>query len=137
MKKLFTIALFVFGLSVYVQAQDVVPYKEYNVSLSENTVKLSPGESKQITVSLLRSKGFSKSKATLGLASPLPAGVTIAYEPAEGVMESSVATITASKEAKDGQYQVILKSSLRSLEKGTIVKVIVEGGSAKDALTSN
>jgi hypothetical protein len=88
-------------------------------------------------MSLLRSKDFSRSKANLGLSSSLPAGITLSYEPAEGVLESSVATITASKEAKAGQYQIILKSTLRNLTKGAIVKVVVEEGVAKDAVSLN
>jgi hypothetical protein len=138
MKKLLTLAFFALGISLFAQAQDnVAPRKEYSVSLSENIIKIAPGETKQITMSLLRSKDFSRSKANLGLSSSLPAGITLSYEPAEGVLESSVATITASKEAKAGQYQIILKSTLRNLTKGAIVKVVVEEGVAKDAVSLN
>jgi uncharacterized membrane protein len=139
MKKLFSITLILFGLSVYAQAQEkAVPVKEYTVSLSENSIKLAPGESKQVTINLLRSKGFSNSEVKLGISSALPSGITIAYEPATGVFESSVATITASKEATEGQYQIILKSSIKNITKGSIVKVVVEGSSVpKDAVSLN
>jgi hypothetical protein len=139
MKKLLTLALALAGFSLYAQTtENAAPYKEYSVSLSENSITLAPGESKQVTVTLLRSKGFSKSVATLGLSSSLPEGVTVSYEPASGVIESTVATISASKEVKAGQYQLILKSTLKNITKGTIVKVTVEGaGVSKDAVSLN
>lgn len=139
MKKIFSITLILFSVSLYALAQEkTTPRTEYQVSLSENIVKIAPGESKQITVNLLRSKGYSKSEAKLGLSSSLPAGVTVTYEPAEGLMESSVATIAASKEAKAGEYQIILKSTLKNLIKGSIVKVVVEGSAvSKDAVSLN
>lgn len=138
MKKLLTLAFFAFGISLFTQAQDsVAPRKEYSVSLSESSVTLAPGEAKQITVNLLRSKSFLSSKGNLGLSSSLPAGITVTYEPAEGVLESSVATITASKDTKPGQYQIILKSTVRNLSKGSIVKVVVGEAVAKDAVSLN
>jgi hypothetical protein len=139
MKKLFSMTLLLVGLSATSQAQEnVAPRSEYVVSVSENTVKITPGESKQVTLNLIRSKSFSRSKASLGLSSSLPAGITVTYEPATGVIESSVATISASKETKEGQYQIILKSTVRNLTKGTIVKVMVEGSTVpKDAVTLN
>lgn len=139
MKKIFSITLILFGFSVYAQAQEkAAPHKEYSVSLSENSIKLAPGESRQITVNLLRSKGFSKSEATLGLSTALPAGITVTFEPATGVFESSVATITASKEVAEGQYQIILKSSLKNITKGSLVKVVVAGSTVpKDAVSLN
>jgi hypothetical protein len=112
------------------------PRTEYSVSLSENVVKLKPGETKQLTVSVLKSKGYSRSATKLGLSSSLPAGVTVAYEPAEGMFESSVASFTAAADSKAGEYQVILKTTVNNKIKGSIVKVVVENGVA-NALSSN
>jgi len=139
MKKLFTLALASFVVISFAQAQDqAVPRTEYSVSVSDKAVTLAPGETKQITISILRSKSFTSSLAKLGLSSTLPAGVTVSYEPSEGVKESSIATISASKDAVVGEYQIILKSTVKNLTKGTIIKVSVGGSSVpKDAVTIN
>lgn len=146
MKRLFFLAIVLVGASVNssyaqeksAQAGDKTPPRtEYSVSLSENVVKLKPGETKQVTVSILKSKGYARSAAKLGLSSSLPAGITIAYEPAEGMFESSVASFTAAADSKAGEYQVILKTTVNNKIKGSIVKVVVENGVAKDALSAN
>ena len=97
---------------------------------------LKPGETKQLTISVLRSKSYSRTTAKLGLSSSLPDGVTLTYEPAEGMFESSIASITAAPDSKAGEYQVILKTSLNNKVKGSIVKVVVETN-VKAALSSN
>lgn len=136
MKKLFSLVILLFTF-VLTQAQDV-PRTEYTVSVSERLVNLIPGDTKQITVAINKSKGFSKSKAKFGVSSFLPKGITISYEPSEGVVEKTVATITASKDVMEGEYQIILKSELRNITKGTIIKLVVTGSAvAKDAISAN
>jgi hypothetical protein len=138
MKKIFP---FILILSVAVVsaaiAQDkTAPRTEYSVSLSEKVVNLKPGETKPITVSLLKSKSYSRSKAKLGLSSTLPEGITVAFEPAEGVFDESVASIAANSTAKDGEYQIIIKTTMNNKIKGSIVKVVVGSGMEK-AITAN
>lgn len=137
MKRLFLSIVFAaVSISGYAQ-EKTAPRTEYSVSLSENVVRLKPGETKQLTVSILKSKNYSRSATKLGLSSSLPAGVTVAYEPAEGMFESSVASFTAAADSKAGEYQVILKTSVNNKIKGSIVKVVVENSAAKDALSAN
>lgn len=138
MKKLFPLILIVtFAAASTAIAQDkTAPRTEYSVSLSEKVVNLKPGETKQITVSLLKSKSYSRSKAKLGLSSTLPEGVTVAFEPAEGVFDESVASISANSTAKDGEYQIIIKTTINNKIKGSIVKVVVGSGMEK-AITAN
>jgi hypothetical protein len=138
MKKLL---LFAFILSVAtindgVAQEKTAPRTEYSVSLSENIVKLTAGETKQLTVSILKSKQYSKSKVKLGLSSTLPEGVTITFEPAEGIFDSSVASIAVADNVKEGEYQIIIKSTVNNKIKGSIVKVVVSGVS-KEAITAN
>lgn len=135
MKKLLTIALIFVAPLLFAQEQANIPRTEYQVSVSEKTVKIAPGETKQVTVSILKSKGFAKSKTSLGLSSSLPAGITVHYEPAEGLFETSTATISAAADAVAGEYQLILKSTVRNLTKGTIVKLVVGNSTPKDAVT--
>ncbi len=146
MKRLFPFAIVLVAVSVhsgYAQEKTslsggkTAPRTEYSVSLSENVVKLKPGETKQLTVSILKSKGYLRSAAKLGLSSSLPAGVTVAYEPAEGMFESSVASFTAAANAKGGEYQVVLKTTVNNKIKGSIVKVVVENSIPKDAVSVN
>lgn len=135
MKNLLLTVLAVAAITFTASAQ-VAPRTEYSVSLSENKIQVKPGESKEITVSILRSKSFAKSEAKLGLSSGLPEGITVTYANAEGMFESTIATITASPETKEGEYQLILKTTLNNKTKGSIVKLVV-GSSIQNALTAN
>jgi hypothetical protein len=138
MKRLFLLAFVFSAVSITGYSQEkTAPQTDFTVSLSENVVTIKPGETKQVTVSILRSKSYSRTQAKLGLSSSLPEGLTVAYEPAEGMFESSVATFTAAADSKAGEYQVILKTTLNNKIKGSIVKVVVENGTSKDALSSN
>lgn len=138
MKKLFPLILILSAAVVSVSiAQDkTAPRSEYFVSLSEKIVNLKPGETKQVTVSLLKSKSYSRSKAKLGLSSTLPEGITVAFEPAEGVFDESVASISANSTAKEGQHQIIINTTINNKIKGSIVKVVVGSGMEK-AITAN
>lgn len=139
MKKLILSVLAVAAVAFSVAAQDkIAPRTEYSVSVSENKIQVKPGESKELTVSILRSKSFSKAQAKLGLSSGLPEGVTIGFAPAEGLFESSVATVSVAPNTKEGEYQLILKTTLNNKIKGTIVKLTVTSTPvAKEALTAN
>ena len=139
MKKLILSVLAVAAVTFSAAAQEkVAPRTEYSVSLSENKIQVKPGESKEVTISILRSKSFAKAQAKLGLSSGLPEGITIGFAPAEGLFDSSVATLTVSPNTKEGEYSVILKSTLNNKIKGTIIKLIVTSSPvAADALTAN
>lgn len=126
MKSTFLTIIALAAVTFAATAQEkAVPRTEYTVSVSENTVQVKPGESKEITVSIVRSKSYSKADAKLGISSALPEGVTIHYAPAEGLFDSSIATIAASADAKTGEYQIILRTSVNNKIKGSIVKLIV------------
>ena len=138
MKRLFLLSIVFAAVSISGYAQEkTAPRTDYSVSLSENVVKLKPGETKQLTVTVLKSKSYSRSATKLGLSSALPAGVSVVYEPAEGMFESSIASITAAPDSKAVEYQVILKTSVNNKIKGSIVKVVVENSVAKDAVSAN
>ena len=139
MKKLLLFAFVLVAASVnYGYAQEkTAPRTDYSVSLSENVITIKPGETKELTVNILKSKSFANSTVKLGLSSSLPDGLAIAYAPAEGKFDSSVATFTASADAKAGEFQVILKTNLNNKIKGSIVKVVVENSVAKNAVSVN
>ncbi len=139
MKKLIVLSIVLVAATLtHGNAQEkTAPRTEYSVSLSENVVRLKPGETKQLTVSILKSKSYSRSTAKLGLSSSLPKGVTVLYAPTDGLFENSVVSFTAAADAKEGEYQVILKTTVNNKIKGSIVKVVVETNVAKDAITAN
>ena len=125
MKTLLTLSfLFVVVLS-FAQSTSELPRTEFTINLSESSLTLKPGETKQVTVSILRSKHFSKEKATMGLLSSLPQGITITYEPKEGNFENSVATIAAASDAALGISQLALSATLSTKKKGAILKLVV------------
>lgn len=107
------------------QTKTELPRTEFTISLSENSLTIKPGESKQITVAVHRSKSYAKSKAIMGLSSALPEGLTAVYEPAEGNFETSVVTLTAGPTAVSGTYQIVLNGTLNHKTKGSILKLSV------------
>ncbi|MFZ6010139.1 MAG: hypothetical protein ACOYXT_07285 [Bacteroidota bacterium] len=109
------------------------PRTEFIMELSTHELEIKAGETKDVTVDLLRSKGYNKSKAKLGLSSSLPKDVTLVYDPAEGVMERSIAKITVAANAKPGTYQLMLNCTINNKSKGTILKLMVKDASGNIA----
>ena len=125
MKTAFTLSILLVVTAAMAQNKTEMPRSEFVISLSENSITLKPGESKQVIVSIIRSKSFAKGKATLGTPSVLPQGITLVYEPAEGNFESSVATITTGSTSATGSYQLVLNGTINYKTKGTILKLTV------------
>jgi hypothetical protein len=121
--------LFFASVMVMAQSGAEMPHKEFTINLSESTLSLKPGESKQLTVSIFRSKSFSKAEAVLAFSNKLPEGITAQYEPFRGNFETSVLTITAGPEMVLGTYQVIPNGTLNYKTKGNILKISVSNES--------
>jgi hypothetical protein len=100
-------------------------HAEFSIVLSESSINLKPGESKQVGISIVRSKGFTKGDVELSLSNALPEGITVNYEPAAGHFDASTVTITASATAATGVYQLVLNGRIQNKVKGTILKVAV------------
>lgn len=126
MKKLFTLSFLFIAAMVVAQTHTELPRTDFLVNVSESSLTLKPGESKQVTVSIVRSKYYAKEKAMLGLMGQLPKGITVTYEPAEGNFDTSLATISVSADAVNGAYNIVLSSTLITKKKGTILKVLVD-----------
>jgi len=119
------IILAIGSVTAFAQQSPETPRTEFTVSLSEKSVSLDKGQTKTVTVLLNRSKGFKKSKATFGVSTTLPKGITVAYEPTEGDANSSKAIISATPEVAYGVYKVILNSTLQNKTKGSILSIEV------------
>ncbi len=103
--------------------------QEFSLNVSESTITLKPGETRQVGISIVRSKGFTKGDVTLSLSNALPTGITVTYDPAVGHFDVSTATITASPTATAGTYQLVLNATIQNKVKGTILKVAVNNES--------
>ena len=125
---IFTILLAVATTALFAQ-EKTTPKSEFTVELSATTITAKAGETKTVDITLNRSKSYAKSKAKLGLSSGLPNGVTVEFEPAEGVIESSVAKITLGSEVKAGTYTIILNGVIQNKTKGKTLKLVVNDDS--------
>lgn len=128
MKKFF-LTLFVAiasGTALFAQEKKT-PSKEFILELSSSTLDVKQGGNKEVTVAINRSKSFSKSEVVLGLSSGLPQGVTVTFEPAEGLIESSVAKVAVAENVKAGNYMIILNGTIRNKSKGATLKLVVTG----------
>ena len=124
-KYILTLVLFSFiGITSYAQ-NNAAPRTEFTAALSETALTVKPGESKNSTLTLNRSKSFSKSDATLGLSSGLPEGVHVTFSPAEGAISSSEVKVAVDETAKAGNYTIIIRSTIQNKNKGTTLKLTV------------
>lgn len=137
MKTLYMIALLFFVAASTETLAQTAPRTEFAIQLSKNALEVKAGTTTEINVNILRSKTYTKSKAKLGFSSKLPEGITASFEPAEGMFETSVATISVAENTKAGQYQLILNAELNNKVKGSIVKLVVTEGKGNAVVTLN
>ncbi len=127
MKTTLTAFLTFIAFGLLAQTTTEIPRQEFTIQLSEGSLSIKPGESKTVSLSVLRSKSFKNGSVKLGTSSVLPAGVSISFEPTEGNIESSVATITVAPEAVAGTYSLILNGMMYHKSKGSVLKLEVAG----------
>lgn len=135
-KYILTIVLAAAAITASVAQEKTAPRTEFTIELSTSSLEVRAGETKELTLTLNRSKQYSKSKATLGLSSGLPQGVTITFEPTDGVLESSVVKVAVAEHAKAGNYMIILNSTMQYKSKGATLKLIVTEGTG-EAVSKN
>lgn len=124
MKNLLTLAL-LFLINVAGAQSAKAPQKDFTISLPVNTVEMTSSDSKQLTFTILRSKGFTKSKGMMSVASNLPTGLTIRFDPAEGNFEHGEVFVTT-EGTPPGSYNIILNATLSNKKKGSILSVLVK-----------
>lgn len=122
MKPLAVFLLVSLSLSGYTQTQ--TPKKEFAIVLSQDNVEIAGSESKEIEITILRSKAYLKSPAVMGLSSSLPKGIEVAFSPEKGNFEVTKLIIKSSN-AVPGQYSLIVNATLNGRTKGSIVKLNV------------
>jgi hypothetical protein len=122
MKPLVILFLVSISLSGYTQTQ--TPKKEFAIVLSQDNLEISGSESKEIEITILRSKGYLKSSAVMGLSSSLPKGIEVTFSPEKGNFEVTKVIIKSSN-AVPGQYSIIVNATLNGRTKGSIIKLNV------------
>jgi hypothetical protein len=116
--------LFLVSLSLSGYAQTQTPKKEFAIVLSQDNVEMSGNESKEIEITILRSKAYLKSPAVMGLSSSLPKGIEVTFSPEKGNFELTKVIIKSSN-AVPGQYSLIVNATLNGKTKGSIIKLNV------------
>ena len=122
MKPLALLFLVSLSLSGYTQTQ--TPKKEFAIVLSQDNVEMSGSESKEIEITILRSKSYLKSSAVMGLSSSLPKGIEVSFSPEKGNFEVTKVTVKSSN-AVPGQYSLIVNATLNGRTKASIIKLNV------------
>lgn len=116
--------VFLIASGTVVAQSSKAPVKEFTLSLPVNSVEMNSSDSQKISYVITRSKSFSKSKGYMNVATNLPAGFSITFEPAEGIFERGKATLTTLNAAA-GTYNIILNATLSNKKKGSILTVLV------------
>lgn len=106
--------------------QSKTPLKEFALSFSTDQLELVRGDSSQVEVTILKSKGFQKSNITMGTSSRLPKGVTLTFAPASGTFDVTKALIAIQNDALPGEYLVVLNATLSYKTKGSILKLFIK-----------
>jgi len=107
-------------------AQEVTqPKKEFVITLSQDKVELSRGETKEIDVHLTKSKSYLKSNAKMGFSSSLPAGVEISFSPDNGQFDVAKVSIKATDAVVPGQYNVVVNATMNYKTKAAVLKINV------------
>lgn len=102
-----------------------IPQKEFSLNFSTQELKLPRGESGQLDIDILKSKGYRNSKVKMGISSSMPDGVTIAFDPAQGNFDFTKAKIKVDENTLPGTYQLILSATLSYKTKGSILKLTI------------
>jgi hypothetical protein len=124
MKNLILVLLFI-EISFAASGQLANPKSEFALALSDPTISISGGESKEIKLSILRSKGYAKSPAQFGLSSAVPQGITVMFDKNASSTDYATVRISATNDVIAGNYMIILNTTIRNKKKGTTLKLVV------------
>ncbi|MBL7874492.1 MAG: hypothetical protein JNL53_02440 [Cyclobacteriaceae bacterium] len=126
MKTFITIPLLFISTLLAAQSPTEIPKSEFKVSLPENSVTIKPGESKEVAMTITRSKSYSKLSAEPGTFSPLPNGIVISFDPKEGNFESTHASISVASGVPSGTYSIVMGAIINSRKKGSVLEIKVD-----------
>jgi len=99
--------------------------KEFEISLEKDVLEAQRESIHTLKINIQRYQGYLKSKAKMGISSTLPPGVSIQFDPVEGFIDKTNASISIGGQAAPGTYSIILNSTLNNKTKGVILKLII------------
>jgi len=116
--------LFMSLITFCLHAQEVAqPKKEFVITLSQDKMDLSRGETKEIDIHLTKSKSYVKIDAQMGFSSSIPAGVEISFSPDKGKFDVTKVSIKATDAVAPGQYTVVLNATMNYKTKASVLKI--------------
>jgi len=110
----------------------IIPKKEFTVTISEKNINLKAGQTKTFDVTINRSKPYSKVNIDLLISSTLPEGLTITFEDGNNPLVNRKMVITASSDMNAYSKTIILKGKSLRVSKGVMLNLSV----TSDVITS-
>lgn len=104
---------------------ELAPKEEYRVLASTNSVTIAKGQQDSIKISIIRSKSFKSGKASLSTSPPSCSGVTMSMKQHPERPDEFIVYLSASSDAKAGEYSFVPTCSLRNENKGIVLKLII------------
>jgi hypothetical protein len=125
---------FVLMICICANSQNLtIPRDDFSI-FTTDSITIEKGAVQKIDVWVLKSKLLSKKNIRMGIASVLPEGVSVNFQPESGSFDYCETTLSANPSAKAGVYYVIISSTVQNLTKGSIVKIkISESGTITKA----
>jgi hypothetical protein len=132
-------SIFLFFVLTVSVSHQLLAQKEtdFAINLSASEIEVKAGESREMTINLTRSRGYNKAKAKLGVSSTLPKGVTVNYEPQDGLIHASVIKISVEPGTPAGTYVLVPNCTMNYKSKGALLKLTVPDSSPQTVTKSN
>jgi hypothetical protein len=126
MKK--TILLSIMALSITISSTfaQMAPKKEFTVSMSQNDITLTQGESKTIDVAINRSKAYKVTDIDLSIGSTMPEGLSVTFENGNDPLNQRKMILTATENLELSSKSLVLKAKSSRVSKGVIFKLHTE-----------
>jgi hypothetical protein len=103
---------------------ELPPKEEYKLLASHSTISIVRGQQDSVKLTVLRSRSFKTGKASIALNAPTAAGLSLSIKQFAELDEYMV-YLSASADAKTGEYNFIPTCTLRNKSKGIILKLII------------
>ncbi len=113
--------------STTVSAQTELPPKEeYRLVLSASEITIAKGQRDSVKLSIQRSRSFKNGKATIAANSPKGVGVTVTIKQDVNHADEYIMYLSATPEAKAGEYNFVPGCTLRNKTKGIALKLTIK-----------
>lgn len=98
--------------------------KDFELKSSQNELKVSSGNSAQISFEILRSKKYMSNN--IELSADLPDGISVEFSPSSTTETQAKATFKVGANLSPGSYPVVIKGESNNVKKGTMIMLVVE-----------